>query len=352
MRAPAYGLTGAPVAGADDHNFVSRIFKQVGPSVVYISTKTRGFDFFLNPAEREGAGSGFIVDAKGYILTNAHVVVQADRVSVVLVTGEEVPAEVVGSDVGCDIALLKITPPAGVTLQAVEMGSVEELQVGDWVIAIGNPYGLERTVTLGVVSALGRSLRAPNGQTIANIIQTDAAINPGNSGGPLLSAQGRVIGINSGILTQSGGSEGIGVAIPVDVATDIMSDLIQYGRVQWPWLGVEVIPITPQRARFYGLAVDHGLLVKAVYKNSPAAAADILPPLKDDQGTVTYFVVVGAAGKRIESYTDLLDIVRSGKPGDELELKLVKVVGRATTELTKTVKLTTLPEQAPVTGVI
>jgi len=351
--APSLPASLAPTAAAaDEHNFVSRIFKRVGPSVVYISTKTRGFDFFLNPTEREGTGSGFIVDAKGYILTNAHVVVQTDRISVVLATGEEVPAEVVGSDVATDIALLKIVPPPGVTLQAVELGSVDELQVGDWVIAIGNPYGLERTVTLGVVSALGRSLKAPNGQTISNVIQTDAAINPGNSGGPLLSAQGRVVGINSGILTQSGGSEGIGIAIPVDIAKGIIDDLINFGRVQWPWLGVEVETIVPRRARWWGLAVDHGLLVKAVYKNSPAAAAGILPPLKDANGMITYFVIVGASDKDVESYTDLLDTVRGTKPGEELELKLVKVVGGKTTELTKQVKLTTIPEEAPVSGVI
>jgi len=332
-------------------SFVSEIYKEVSPAVVYITTETLTFDFFLNPTITPNAGSGFIVDERGYILTNSHVVQNARSIKVVLSDGEEVPAKLVGADAGTDIALLKIKPPEGKPLPVARLGSVKDLQVGDWVVAIGNPYGLDRTVTFGVVSALGRTIIAPNQQRINNVIQTDAAINPGNSGGPLINARGEVVGINSAILTQSGGSEGIGLAIPIDTAKEIFEDLIKYGRVLRPWLGVEVRELTPRIARRIGLSFTEGLVITAVYEDSPTAKAGILPPIREG-GQVKFYVVRKAKGKPVKTYSDLLTIVRESKTGEKITLELVHVVGGKEQVIEKQVTLETLPEIAPPTGII
>jgi len=340
------------VAGSEPFstNFVTRVFEQAGPAVVYITTKTQGFDFFLRPAIQEGAGSGFILDQDGHILTNNHVVQNADSITVVLASGKSLPAKVVGSDISTDLALLKVDPGNEV-LPAVKMGDSGKLGVGDWVIAIGNPYGFDRTVTFGVVSSNDRTIRAADQRTISGVIQTDAAINPGNSGGPLLNAAGEVIGITSAILSKSGGSEGIGLAIPINTAKEIVNDLIKYGRVLRPWLGVEVRELYPRLVRALGLSVREGLVVMEVYRNSPAAQGGILPPVERDK-VFEFFIITAADRKPVSTYAGLLDIVRSKSIGEKLELKLMHLQGGRAEEKTLSVTLSPLPENAPLTGVI
>lgn len=342
------GLNAVTLAGALETNFVTRVFDEAGPAVVFITTQKRGFDFWLNPTVREGMGSGFVVDPDGYILTNNHVVQGADTITVILANDKEFTATVIGTDISTDVALIKINPGAE-KLPTVKLGDSGNLHVGDWLIAIGNPYGFDRTVTFGVVSSNERTIRAADQRTIPDVIQTDAAINPGNSGGPLLNATGEVVGITSNILSLSGGSEGIGLAIPINTAKDIMDDLIKYGRVLRPWLGIEVDP----RVRLLNLSLKKGLVVTAVYKDSPAATAGLLPPVSNQQlKTYKLYVITEADGKPVADYGSLLDIVRA-KPVDGTVALSVAVVenGNVTNE-TKTVQLAALPAEAPITGVI
>jgi serine protease Do len=342
------GLNAVTLAGALDTNFVTRVFDQAGPAVVYITTQKRGFDLGLRPAVQEGVGSGFVVDPDGYILTNAHVVLGADTITVVLANDKEFSASVVGSDISTDLALIKIDPGAE-KLPIAKLGDSGSLRIGDWVIAIGNPYGFDRTVTFGVVSSNERTIRAADQRTIPDVIQTDAAINPGNSGGPLLNATGEVVGITSVILSQSGGSEGIGLAIPINTAKDIMGDLIKYGRVLRPWLGVEVDP----RVAWYRLPVKKGLLVSAVYKDSPAAAAGLLPPVSNRaQSTYKLYIITAADDKPVADYGSLLDIVRAKPVDGTVKLTVSVVENGNVTEESKTVQLAALPPEAPITGVI
>ncbi len=338
-------------AGGLEENFVTKVFNGAGPAVVYVTTQTQGFDFFMRPTMREGMGSGFIVDAQGLVLTNYHVVAQANSITVVLANGKEMPAKVVGSDISTDIAVLRITPGTE-KLPVVTLGDSTKLRVGDWVIAIGNPYGFNKTVTFGVVSSNERTIIAADQRTISNVIQTDAAINPGNSGGPLLNAAGEVIGINSAILSQSGGNEGIGLAIPINVARDIMKDLVKYGRVLRPWLGIEVVELSPRFAQRYNLPVQEGLLVREVYKDSPAAKKGVLPPVETPNVGVEIDIITKADGKPVKSYTDLIDIVRTKPVDGKVELGMVHIRGGQTTEKTVTIQLEPLPETAPVSGVI
>jgi len=342
----------ALTAGGDfTTNFVTRVYEEAGPAVVYITTLTQGFNPGLIPTIQEGTGSGFILDKDGHILTSYHVVQGADLISVVLASGKELSAAIVGADISTDMALLKIDPE-GENLPVVKLGNSDKLRVGDWVIAIGNPYGFDRTVTFGVVSANERTIRAADLRTISNVIQTDAAINPGNSGGPLLNIRGEVVGINSAILSQSGGSEGIGLAIPINVAKEITEDLIKYGRVLRPWLGIEIRTITPRYATRYSLPVKRGLLVREVYKDSPAAMAGILPPVEREDGSIVFFIVTEADGKWVNTYADLLNIVREKDVNGTVELGVVHVEGGVVQEETLTIQLQPLPETAPVTGVI
>jgi S1-C subfamily serine protease len=348
---PGMGTQVGP-GGTLDKSFVTQVFEDAGPAVVYVTTQVQGFDFFMGGQTiREGMGSGFIVDAQGLILTNYHVIQGANSITVVLADGKELTATVVGSDISTDLAVLRVTPGAE-KLPVIKLGDSSKLRVGDWVIAIGNPYGFNKTVTFGVVSSNERTILAADQRTISNVIQTDAAINPGNSGGPLLNALGEVVGINSAILSQSGGSEGIGLAIPINVAKSIMDDLLKYGRVLRPWLGVEVVALYPRFAARYNLPLQEGLLVREVYKDSPAAKAGILPPMEKPDHTVILDVITKADGKDVKTYTDLIDAVRAKKVDGKIDLVVVHIEGGARTDKKLTVQLAPLPETAPITGAI
>ena len=290
------GLVGSPAAAYDTDNRRTPIVtavERVGPAVVNIFTEEaprqtenpfRGFmadhlfekyfeDFYQQKeSDRRSLGSGVIIDPKGYILTNEHVVAKAVRVKVTLSDNREYEGKVVGADIKSDLAVIKIDPDR--PLPYVEMGRSDDLMIGETVVAIGNPFGLKHTVTTGIISAVNRTIRASEKQVFNDFIQVDASINPGNSGGPLLNINGALIGINTAIFKDA---QGIGFAIPIDKAKRIVDNLLQYGKVRRGWLGVSVQDLTPKVARHFGLDHVHGVLVTNVFRRSPAKRAGLEP---------------------------------------------------------------------------
>ncbi len=269
--------TAAPLSQADlaaldvEDRLISNLYERVGPSVVHITARVITLDFFWGPMPSEGTGSGFVLDQKGHIVTNYHVVEGAESVTVILADGTEVPAQIVGVDPPNDLAVIKIDVSPD-KLVPVELGDSSTLRVGQRAIAIGNPFGLDRTLTTGVISALGRPLQTSKDTVIYNVIQTDAAINPGNSGGPLLNSRGQVIGVNTAIRQNA---EGIGFAVPVDTVKRVVPELIARGRYPHPWLGVLGYSLTPELARALDLPSDSGILVARIYRGSPAQQAGV-----------------------------------------------------------------------------
>src|SRR5271157_3694840 len=243
------------------------VYKKGIPSVVNITSTAVEFDFFYGPVPQEGQGSGFIIDKEGHILTNYHVIANAREVEVTLHNKKKYKATVIGRDRSHDLAVIQITAP---NLVPAILGDSRNLQVGQKVYAIGNPFGLAGTMTRGIVSSI-RPVREPNGATIDEAIQTDAAINPGNSGGPLMNWHGEVIGINTMILSSVNQNAGIGFAIPINTAKAVLNDLMTLGRVRRPALGVVTIGITPELAEEIGLPVDYGVLI---IKVTPGGSAD------------------------------------------------------------------------------
>ncbi|MGQ9630181.1 MAG: S1C family serine protease [bacterium] len=258
---------------------IVEIYERVSPAVVNITSRVITQDFFLGEVPREGAGSGFVIDRRGYIVTNNHVVEGAEELEVTFSDETVVAARVVGVDPSVDLAVIKVDfLPEG--LSPVELGDSSSLQPGQLAIAIGNPFGLGRTITTGVISALNRTLRARNNRVIGGVVQTDAAINPGNSGGPLLDSQGRLIGVNTAIFSPTGGSVGVGFAIPVDTVKRVVPELISRGRYAHPWLGISGISITPELSNRLAragipLGVKRGILVASVLRGGPADHAGL-----------------------------------------------------------------------------
>ncbi len=329
----------APVVDHNgDANVVNQIYRHDGQGVAFIEAdqparSSSPFDPFGQPQGGGTAtGSGFVVDTDGHVLTNNHVVSGATRIQVKLGSSDAThTARVIGADPATDLALLKVDAPAD-QLHPLPLGHSSQLQVGDPVVAIGNPFGLDRTVTSGIVSALQRQIQAPNGFSISNVIQTDAAINPGNSGGPLIDASGSVVGINSQIETgggSSGGNVGIGFAIPIDTARAEISQLETSGKVQHAYLGISGANITPDLARAVNLPVKQGALVQDVVKGGPADKAGI-------QGGNTAATIDGANfslggdiitkvdGKTVTSMDDVVNLVNAAKPGDTLDVTVLR----------------------------
>lgn len=262
-------------AGLDiEERRVVDVYERVSPSVVSITTRVLRRNFFFEAVPEEGAGSGFVLDRKGHILTNYHVIAEAERIEVNFGEDTVYSAEVVGLDRRNDIAVVRVDAPAEL-LQPVELGSSSNLRVGQRTIAIGNPFGqFGRTLTTGVISALGRTLEGQDGRTITGIIQTDAAINSGNSGGPLLDSSGRVIGVNTAIFSPTGASAGVGFAVPVDTIHRVLPDLLSLGRYRHPWLGIRyAYAVTPGLAEILKLPVSQGLLLVQMYDGAPLLAA-------------------------------------------------------------------------------
>jgi len=255
------------------------VYESAGPGVVNIINKQVGYDFFMQPIPQEGTGSGFVYDREGHIVTNYHVIQGATELSVTMPDETVVTARVVGSDPSNDLAVIKVDLPAD-QLYPIPLGDSENLRVGQFVVAIGNPFGLERTLTTGVVSALGRVIESPNDRFIGEIIQTDAAINPGNSGGPLLDLSGRVIGVNTAILSASRSSAGIGFAVPVSTVRRVVPELIAKGYFAHPWLGVRLLDVTPEwveilRQAGMDVPVAEGVLLTEVIPGAPADKAGL-----------------------------------------------------------------------------
>lgn len=250
---------------------ITNLYERVGPSVVHITARVITMNFFFGPQSSEGTGSGFVYDKEGHIVTNYHVVEGAESLEVKFSDDTAVPAQVVGIDPPNDLAVLRVDVPAE-KLFPVELGNSADVRVGQRAIAIGNPFGLDRTLTVGVVSALGRPLQTSGDNYIYEVIQTDAAINPGNSGGPLLNSRGQVIGVNTAIRQ---GAEGIGFAVPVDTVKRVVPVLIAEGRYPHPWLGFLGYDVTPELARILGLPVEQGILVAQLYRGGPAAQAGV-----------------------------------------------------------------------------
>ena len=322
-------VSSAGNAGEGQGLTVNEIYKRDGPGVVFISAEvtTRQESPFGLPQEQRGqaTGSGFVTDDDGHILTNAHVVEGASKIDVKFSDDRTVDARLLGSDSSTDVALLKVK--ANKDLKPLALGDSSKLEVGDAVVAIGNPFGLDRTVTTGIVSALQRKLEAPNGFTIDNVIQTDAAINPGNSGGPLLDSLGRVIGINSQIATGGGGggSIGIGFAVPINTAKKISDQLQEKGRVEHAFLGVTGLSITKSMAENLNLPTSEGVLVQQT--TGPARKAGVKggdTPVSLGGADILLGgdVLVAIEGKKVKSMDDVIGVVSSKKPGDEVTLEL------------------------------
>ena len=262
-----------PLIISTDEKINTDVFNKTHPAVVNIATTALGMNFWLEVIPREGQGSGFIIDRKGYVLTNNHVVAKAQKITVTMANGKKVSATLVGRDPNSDLAVIMI--PSRYVDVVADLGDSDSVNVGQKAIAIGNPFGLSHTLTTGIISALNRGIRTKEGHQIDNLIQTDAAINPGNSGGPLLNSNGEVIGINTAIYSLSGGYQGIGFAIPINLAKNIATQLITSGRVARPWLGISGISVSHSLSEGLGLDVDQGVLVVEVIRGSPADHADL-----------------------------------------------------------------------------
>jgi S1-C subfamily serine protease len=312
----------------DDESINVRVYKQASPAVANILTKATEYDFFMDAVPVEGAGSGFVIDPRGYILTNFHVVQEAQSIEVVLGDQTRFPAKVIGADQRNDVALVKIDPK-GKQLVALPLGDSSNLQVGQKVLAIGNPFGFQSTLTTGVVSALGRTVQTSQTTFIDEAIQTDAAINRGNSGGPLINSHGEVIGINSAIYTPSGTTAGIGFAIPVNTAKSIAHDLMTDGRVHRAFLGVETLPIGGGLGEALDLPAQEGLLVETVSKGSPAATAGIRGGDRIAQAGMRRIylggdVIVSIDGQKISNQFDVNVILNRKRPGDTVTVTVYR----------------------------
>jgi S1-C subfamily serine protease len=331
----------APVDAKEssDGNVVNQIYRNDGQGVAFIeSTEGAEGSSGLNPfGEPEGGGgggiatgSGFLIDTEGHILTNNHVVEGATRVEVKLGSSDTShTAEVVGTDPATDVALLKVDVPAD-QQHPLSLGNSAQVQVGDPVVAIGNPFGLDRTVTAGIVSALQRQIQAPNGFSISHVIQTDAAINPGNSGGPLIDSSGSVIGINSQIQTGgSNGNVGIGFAVPINAAREVVQQIEQHGEVKHAFLGINGGSVTPAVAKALKLPVDKGVLINEVVKDGPADKAgveggDTEATIEGAKVTLGGDIITEVDGKPIGSMEDVINAVNGAQPGDQMELTLLR----------------------------
>ena len=320
---------------------ISDIYSSARRGVVQVSaTSVVSDNPFFGSRENRSLGSGFVIDKSGHVVTNYHVVENSSRVEVSFSGNDEMPATVVGTDPSTDIAVLRIRGAQNRALTPLELGTSSAVNVGDAVVAIGNPFGLERTVTAGIVSALQREITAPNGFAIDQVIQTDAAINHGNSGGPLLNADGRVIGVNAQIETESGGNVGIGFAIPIDTVKEVVSQILEHGRVEHAYIGIEMATITDELAANVRLPAESGILIQVVRPNSPAADAGLhggtsQVVVDGESYLVGGDVITRAEGQVVESAEQLRSVVTSKQPGDELTLE----IHRADETIEVTVKL-------------
>ena len=318
----------------DERESIS-VYERFNESVVNITTEVVNINWFLEPVpESGGSGSGSIIDSRGYVLTNYHVIEGAYKLFVNLADGSQCEAAVVGTDPQNDLAVIKFEPKPGLELKPINLGSSKGLKVGQKVLAIGNPFGLERTLTQGIISGLGRPIQKDSRTVLQNMIQTDASINPGNSGGPLFNSAGQMIGINTMIYSTSGGSVGIGFAIPVDTAVRIVPELIREGRVRRGWIDMEAIQLFPALINYLAQSgqaspVDKGLLISVLREGSNAANAG----LKGGSQAVRYGqstfrvggdIIVSVDGQSVGSIADLYTALEDNKPGEVVEVEVFR----------------------------
>ena len=321
---PVIPVAGGSASYSQDENENINVYRTCNEAVVNINTKVTSYDWFWDPYVTDGgSGSGSIIDKRGYILTNVHVISGATKIYVSLADGSQYEASVVGEDIDSDLAVIKFDPPADVTLKTIPFGDSTKLAVGQKVIAIGNPFGMERTMTTGIVSGLGRPIQNSNNRIIRDMIQTDAAINPGNSGGPLLDTAGRMVGINTMIMSSSGSSSGVGFAVPSEIAVRVVSDLLKYGKVQRGVINASIVQLTSRIAQYAGLDISTGMLVSEVEDDSNAAQAGLRGGTKavyyGSRNNILYLggdVITKIDGISITSLAEYYSALESKKPGD------------------------------------
>jgi S1-C subfamily serine protease len=315
---------------------ITNLYERVSPAVVHITARVVTMSFFFGPMPSEGTGSGFVIDRQGHIVTNYHVIENAESIEVTFSDETQVPARVVGADPITDLAVL-LPEELPEQLVTVELGDSADLRVGQRSIAIGNPFGLDRTLTTGVISALGRPLQTGDEVLIFNVIQTDAAINPGNSGGPLLDSRGRVIGVNTAIRQEA---EGIGFAVPVDTVKRIVPVLIEQGSYPHPWLGILGYSVTPELAETLNLPVERGVLVGQLYRGGPADAAGVRGASQQAiVGNRRMFIggdiITAVDGQPVKDWNGLLEYLEfETRVGDRVSLSLLRNGGELTLEVT------------------
>ena len=327
--------TSTPIRIVDGEQATIELFEAAAPSVCYITTSNLQRDYWSRNIQEipSGSGSGFIWDEDGHIVTNYHVISNASKAKVTLSDRTTWPATLVGVEPNKDLAVLKIEAPRE-KLKALPVTTSTSLKVGQFVYAIGNPFGLDQTLTTGVISALGREIKSLTGRPIRDVIQTDAAINPGNSGGPLLDSQGRLIGVNTQIYSPSGASAGIGFSIPVDEVNWVVPDLIKYGEVKRPVLGVSLLPET-YAAQF---GVNEGVMIASLVEGGPAERAGLKAITQDKDGSfISGDIIKKVNGVQVNNFNELVLALEKFNPGQKIKIEIV----RDNKELTKEVELTT-----------
>ena len=331
---PAQFVVGAAGVSADEANNIS-IYQRYNEAVVNVAAAAMDYNWFLEAVPRSGAGSGTIIDHEGHVVTNYHVVQAARTVTVTLADGAEREGRVVGADPETDLAVVKFDP-RGLALTTIPFGRSVDLLVGHKVLAIGNPFGLSRTLTTGVISGLGRPVSAPNGVIIREMIQTDASINPGNSGGPLLNSRGEMIGLNTTIISPTGGSVGIGFAVPIDTVRRVLPDLVRHGEVRRGWIDVRPVQLVPRLARELRLPVERGILVSEVTQGGNAAAAGLRGGRRSVRWGRSVFrvggdVIVEVDGTETVTISDLFNALEDNRPGERVEVVFQRGARRHTT---------------------
>ena len=322
---------------------VEAVYETVGDSVVNIAVTTLAYDFFMNPVPQEGTGSGFVYDTEGHIVTNWHVIQDADEIQVAFADGTTLEAEMVGSDPANDLAVIKVDPE-GHDLDPIPVGESDDLRVGQFVVAIGNPFGLEQTVTFGVISSLGRTIQSPEGgRFIGEAIQTDAAINPGNSGGPLLNLAGELIGVNAQIVSPSRANAGIGFAIPVNTARRVVPELIENGRYAHPWMGISFLDLGRWSTVLQRAEIDvpeQGVLILEVMPDSPADDAGLrggerVAVVGNTRVPVGGDVITAINGESIRGWSDLnIYLELETRVGETVDVTVVRDGEEVTVPLT------------------
>jgi S1-C subfamily serine protease len=332
------GITN-PATAPDEQNNIE-VYRNLSPGVVNVHSTSYARDFFGYVEPREGSGSGSVIDQEGHILTNHHVIEGAQKVAVSFGGQKNYAATVIGRDPDTDLAVIKLLERPKDPLTVVPLGDSDRLEVGQKVLAIGNPFGLDRTLTTGVISGLQRPIRARNGIPIEGAIQTDASINPGNSGGPLLDSHGRMIGINSQILSPSGASAGVGFAVPVNIAKRVVPQLVRYGQVRRPKLGINSRDVVSLKDRIE-LPVSEGVLIWQVAPGGPAANAGLRGLTQTENGDVEIGdIIVGMDGEKLSDADDLYHLLDKHQIGDTVQVQIVRNGRRSSVP----VRLTATPD--------